>query len=148
MAQSALHFNFEIASPERVVLRAVVTQVSVPTAQGEITVLAHHIPLVANLKSGVVEAVLSDGSREVMSVSGGLVEIMVGKVVILADTAERAAELDEARISAAKAQAEALKAQARQHDDVEFARLSALIEKELARERSLKRWKRIDSLHS
>lgn len=143
MATPASTFHFEIASPERVVLKATVTQVSVPTTEGEITVLSHHIPLVATLKPGVVEALLVDGSREVMSVSGGLVEVMVGKVVILADTAERAAELDEERILAAKAKAEELKAQARQHDDVEFARLSAMIEKELARERGLKRWRRL-----
>ncbi len=148
MATLNPQFTFEIASPERVVLKAAVVQVSVPTTRGEITILPHHIPLVATLKPGVIEALLIDGTREVMSVSGGLIEVMVGKVVILADTAERAAELDEARIMAAKAKAQELKAQAQHVDNVEFARLSALIEKELARERGLKRWKRLSNVQS
>jgi F0F1-type ATP synthase epsilon subunit len=51
------HFTFEIASPERVVLKANMHQVSAPTVMGEITILPSHIPLVALLKPGVIEAV-------------------------------------------------------------------------------------------
>lgn len=145
---SSSYFAFEIASPERVVLKASTVQVSVPTAQGEITVLPHHIPLVATLKPGVVEAVLEDGSRQIMAVSGGLVEVMIDKVVILADTAERADELDEERIASAKAKAEALKTEARHIDDVDFARVSAMLEKELARSNAVRRWRKLNNVHS
>jgi protein-disulfide isomerase len=54
------HFTFEIASPERVVLKANMHQVSAPTVMGEITILPSHIPLVALLKPGVIEAVTID----------------------------------------------------------------------------------------
>jgi F0F1-type ATP synthase epsilon subunit len=47
----------------------------------------------------VIEAVTVDGNREVMAVSGGFIEVLAGKVVILADTAERASELDEHALS-------------------------------------------------
>ncbi len=141
---SAAAFAFEIVSPERLVLRASVRQVSAPTVMGEITILPSHVPLVALLKPGVIEAVLEDGQHELMAVSGGLIEVMSGKVVVLADTAERAAELDEERIALARSRAESLKEQAEHIDDVEFARLSAALETELARERALKRWRKLN----
>ena len=143
MSQALNCFKFEIVTPERVVLKASVRQVSIPTVEGEITVLPMHVPLVSLLKTGVIEAVLEDGGRDVMAVSGGLVEVLADKVVILADSAERAAEMDEAAIEAAHQRAEALKKQAQDQDDVEFARLSALIERETARTHALKRWRKI-----
>lgn len=144
MAATTGQFVFEIASPERVVLKTEVTQVSAPTAMGEITILPTHIPLVALLKPGVIEAVKVNGEREIMAVSGGLVEVMAGKVVVLADTAERAMELDEERIKIAQRKAEELKEQARHQDDVEFARLSAFLEKEVARGRAVTRWRALN----
>jgi len=135
--------EFEIVSPERVVLKVDIAQVTVPTVDGEITILPMHVPLVALLKPGVIEARLKDGQSEIMAVSGGLVEVLPGKVVILADSAERAHELDVEKIEAAKIRAEGLKEQVRHQDDVEFARLSALIERDVARSHAVKRWKKI-----
>ena len=142
------HFTFEIASPERVVLKANMHQVYATTVMGEITILPSHIPLVALLKPGVIEAVTIDGVREIMAVSGGLIEVMAGKVVVLADTAEKASELDEERIKQAQERALGLKEQARHQDDVEFARLSALIEKEVARGHAVRKWKRLSNIDS
>lgn len=144
MAGTRQQFRFEIASPERVVMKEEVRQVTAPTAMGEITILPGHVPVVGLLKPGVIEAMTVDGRREVMAVSGGLIEVMAGKVVVLADTAEKAAELDEARIEEAKKRAEALKEAAQHEDDVDFARLSAMIEKEVARGMAVKKWKRIN----
>jgi F0F1-type ATP synthase epsilon subunit len=69
---------------------------------------------------------------------------MAGKVVVLADTAEKASELDEERIKQAQERALGLKEQARHQDDVEFARLSAMIEKEVARGMAVRRWRAIN----
>ena len=146
MVANASQFKFEIASPERVVMRETILQLTVPTVMGEVTILPSHIPLVALLKPGVIEVLTTDNRREVMSVSGGLLEVMAGKVVILADTAERAAELDEQRIVEAQARAEALKSQAQRQDDVDFARLSALIEKEVARGHAVRKWKHLNNI--
>jgi F-type H+-transporting ATPase subunit epsilon len=146
MSLSSTHIIFEIASPQRVVLKADVVQVSAPTRMGEITILPTHIPLVALLAPGVIEATRVDGTKEVMSVSGGFIEVLAGKVVVLADTAEHAAELDEQRIIEARSRAEALKEQAQHQDDVDFARLSALIEKEIARGNALHKWRKLNNI--
>ncbi len=143
MSEAAHYFKFEVVSPERVVLKTTARQVSIPTTEGEITILPLHVPLVSLLASGVIEVVLENGERDIMAVSGGLLEVLADKVVVLADSAERAEELDDTVIAEAHKRAETLKEQARNQDDVEFARLSALIERETARSHAVKRWKNI-----
>jgi F-type H+-transporting ATPase subunit epsilon len=139
---SDLSIQFELVTPERLVLREAVLQATIPTELGEITILPNHIPLVAILKPGVVEVKRPDNSLEIMAVSGGFVEVLKDKIVILADTAERAAELDEARIAEAQARAAALKADANRQASVDFAAAAAALEKEFARARAVKRWKK------
>jgi F-type H+-transporting ATPase subunit epsilon len=143
---SAQTIQFEIVTPERLVLRQEILQITVPTTTGEITILPNHIPLVSILQPGVIEIKLADNTREIMSVSGGFIEVMQGKIVILADTAERAGELDEQRIEEAKKKAEEIKKSAKNADDVQFADISARLEKELARGRAVNRWRKIKNL--
>lgn len=135
--------KFEIVTPERVVLKEQVVQVTVPTKQGEITVLPGHIPLVASLMPGVIEIAKEDGEQEVMSVSGGFIEVLKDKIVILADTAERAEEIDIDRVEEAKKRAEEIKKDTRHFDRERFVNISANIAKELARTKAIKRWKKI-----
>lgn len=82
--------KFEIVTPERTVLKQDILQVTLPTQSGEITILPDHIPLVSILKPGVLKIKTADQETEIMSVSGGFIEVLRDKVVILADTAERA----------------------------------------------------------
>lgn len=138
--------HFEIVTPERVVLKEDILQLSVPTTSGEITVLPDHIPLVAILKPGVMELKKEDGREEIISVSGGFIEVMKEKIVILADTAERAGELDEERIKEARRKAEEIKQSARDKDDVEFTDIAVRLEKELARERALNKWRKLNKI--
>ncbi|MBU4347304.1 F0F1 ATP synthase subunit epsilon [Patescibacteria group bacterium] len=138
--------NFEIVTPERVVLKEEVAQVTAPTKQGEITVLPNHIPLVASLMPGVIEVVKTDGTREVMSISGGFIEVLKDKVVILADTAERAEEIDVKRVEEARRMAEQTIKEMRKYDQKSFTDVSARIAKELARTKAVKRWKRIKKI--
>ena len=135
--------KFEVVTPEKVVLKKQILQVTVPTEDGEITVLPEHIPLMSILKPGVIEMKLEDGELEVMSVSGGFIEVMRDKIIILADTAERADELDEARIEEARARAEARKKDLENVDDVQFANIAVQLEKEMARLKALTRWRRL-----
>jgi len=138
--------KFEIVTPERVVLKEDILQVTVPTRNGEITVLPNHIPLVASLQPGVIEVKTKAGETEIMSVSGGFIEVLKDKVVILADTAERAEEIDEKRAEEAKERAEKIKKEAAHKDDIDFAGMTALIEKELARTRAARRWKKLKNI--
>ena len=139
--------KFEIVTPEKVVLKAEVKQITLPTKQGEITVLPGHIPLVATLQPGVIEIKKSDSDIEVISVSGGFIEVLRDKVVILADTAERAEEIDVERAEAARARAEQTMKEMRRFDQARFANVNAQIAKELARSRAVKRWKKIKNIN-
>ena len=135
--------KFEIVTPERVVLKEEVLQVTVPTIEGEITVLPKHSPLVSILKPGVLEMKKLDGTIEIASVSGGFVEVLLNKVIILADTAERAEEIDLERAEEARKKAEESLKNLRSVDASQFATLTALMEKELARTRTAKRWRNL-----
>jgi len=140
--------KFEIVTPERVVLRQEALQVTVPTTSGEITILPDHIPLVSILQSGVIEVKRADNIVEIMSVSGGFIEVLKDKIVILADTAERAEELDEERIKEAHKRADELKKSAKATDDIDFADVSARIEKELARLRAVNKWRKLKNINN
>ena len=140
---AAHNIKFEIVTPERVVLREEILQITVPTTSGEITILPDHIPLVSVLKPGVIEVKGLDNQVKVMSVSGGFIEVLHDKIVILADTAERAEEIDEVRVEEARMRAEELKKTAKNADDVEFTNIAAQLEKELARMRAVNRWRKL-----
>ena len=131
--------TFEIATPERIVYKEQVDSLTLPTKDGEITVLPNHIPLVAVLVPGV--AVVRKGGKEsYMAVSGGFIEVQPGnRVVVLADTAERAEELTEAAIEKARADAESALKEKRNMDDETFAAAAAGLERELARLRVARR---------
>lgn len=123
--------HFEIITPERVVYKNEVDQVTIPTAEGEITVLPNHIPLIAVLRPG--ELVAKKGKEEIaMACSGGFIEVTQGKVLVLADTAEKAEELVEEEIQKAKNRAQKILEE--KHVDAEkYADAAASLERELAR---------------
>ncbi|MSU75282.1 MAG: ATP synthase F1 subunit epsilon [Candidatus Magasanikbacteria bacterium] len=127
--------NFKIVTPEREVFADEITQVTMMTTMGEITVLQHHIPLVANLVPGEIK--YKKGTEELsIAVSGGFAEVRPdGSVVVLADTAEHAHEIDLARAEAARDKAAKLMESAREKDDVNYAAMAAQMEKALARVR-------------
>ena len=135
--------KFEIVTPERTVLREDVAEVTIPTNQGEITVLPKHTPLIAFLQPGVLTLKKKDGEKSVAFVSGGFVEVFKNKVVVLADAAERAEEIDLAKVEEAKRRAEEAMSRLRGEDAAQFAEVSAQLERELARTRAVKKWKNI-----
>ena len=133
-------FKLKIVTPERVVLSDEVTQVSVETKMGQITILPNHLPLVAELAAGEI-IVKQDGEKEDwMAVSGGFVEVLPNQVVILADTAEYAEEIDEQRAEEAKKRAEKLLKE-KLADSEDYARVAAMLQKELARLKVVRRRK-------
>lgn len=136
------HLTLTITSPHGPIYQqSDVERVSVPTADGEITILPRHIPLVAALQPGEI-VVHRDGATIPLAVSEGVLEIEgESKVHILADTAEHAEEIDVARAEAARKRAEELLAQQHDLEDVDFARIQAQIEKEMARLGVAKKYK-------
>lgn len=126
-----------IATPEREVYRDTVDSVSLPTVNGEITVLPHHIPLSTILKPG--ELVLrKDGVAKPYAVSGGFIEVQPHQLVVLADTAEHIEEIDEQRAEEAIARAKAAKEDMRE-DHVEYAAVTAKLERDLNRLRIVRK---------
>jgi F-type H+-transporting ATPase subunit epsilon len=127
-----MKIKFKIVTPERTVFEDEIDQVTLPTQEGEITVLANHIPLISVLQAG--ELVAKKGGEEIaMAVSGGMVEVRSNEITILADTAERAEEIDLARAEEAKQKAEKLKDERIQTDEAQYATAAAILEKNLAR---------------
>lgn len=143
MFDSKKKIKFEIVTQEKVVLKEMILQVTVPTEEGEITVLPNHTPLIANLEPGIIELKKEDKTIEIMSLSGGFIEVLRNKIVILADTAERAEEIDEKRAQEARKKAEESLKDLRQFDSKRFANISSMIAKELARTRAVIRWKKL-----
>ncbi len=140
------NIKFEIVTPERVVLKEQIKEATIPTKEGEITVLPNHIPLVSILVPGVIELKKENEEKEIISISGGFVEVLKDKIVILADTAERAEEIDEKRLEEARKKAEDIKKGIRKFDELRFTNINARIATELARSKAIKRWKKIKSL--
>lgn len=127
----ASKLKFEIITPERVVLKDEVDQITLPTAEGEITVLPNHIPLIGVLRPGEIVA-KKDREEIAMSCSGGFIEVTGDKVLILADTAEKAEELVEVEILKAKERAQKI-IEEKQVDAERYADAAASLERELAR---------------
>lgn len=125
--------KFQIVTPEKTVSSDEIEQVSLPTPDGEITVLPHHIPLVTILKPGELRY-KKNGEEFSLAVSGGFVEIRDdGSVVVLADTAEHAAEIDLTRATEAKEKAAKIMAESRHSEHVNFETLESQLEKQLVR---------------
>lgn len=81
--------------------------ISVPGAEGQITVLARHAPLLAMLEPGEL-VIRAEAGEAVLAIGGGFVEVRDNQVIVLADTAERAEEIDIARAEAARRRARML----------------------------------------
>ena len=97
--------NVELVTAEGRVLSQEADFVLAPGADGDLGVMPHHIPLLTPLRTGEV-MVRNDGVEEYLFVSGGFLEVLPDRVVILADAAERAEDIDQARAEAARRAAE------------------------------------------
>ena len=100
-------YNLEVVTPERVMLSDQVTFTIAPGTEGELGILAGHAPLMTALNPGEVRATLADGRTTAhIVISGGFMEVTGARTTILAESAERADEIDmtraEADLAAAK----------------------------------------------
>ena len=93
-------FNFELVSPERLLLSEQVLSVVVPGTDGDFTVLAKHAPLMTTLKAGVVDAVLADGGTKRIFVRGGFADVTPDGFTLLAEEAMALEDLNPAALDA------------------------------------------------
>jgi F-type H+-transporting ATPase subunit epsilon len=97
--------DFEVATPERLVLSETVDEVVLPGTEGYLGVLPGHAPLLTSLRPGEIAYRVGNAHRYV-AVSTGFAEVLRNRVSILADTAERAEEIDVERARRSKERAE------------------------------------------
>ncbi|MGY0561030.1 MULTISPECIES: F0F1 ATP synthase subunit epsilon [unclassified Luteimonas] len=96
----------DIVSAEAEIFHGEATLVVVTGEMGELGIAPRHAPLITRLKPGKVVVTQADGSKLDFAIGGGILEVQPQVVTILADTAIRADEIDEASVRAAKEEAE------------------------------------------
>ncbi len=102
----AMTMHCDIVSAEREIFSGRVTMVIATGTLGELGIMPGHAPLLTGIVPGPVRLKMDGGEEEVFFASGGFLEVQPGVVTVLADTALRADDLDEAEAAAAKEQAE------------------------------------------
>jgi F-type H+-transporting ATPase subunit epsilon len=87
-------FDFELVSPERLLVSEKVSEVVIPATLGEMTVLANHAPTMTTIKPGVVTVKLASGQVNKYVVFGGFVDILPTSCTLLAESAVAASDLN------------------------------------------------------
>ena len=117
--------TLEIVTPDRALLREEVDEVVVPGSQGEFGVLPGHTPFFTSLRTGAMWY-QQGGQKHFLMVSVGFVEVLPDSVTVLAQVAERAEDLDQARAEAGMKRAEEVMSVAPHEIDFERARIAML----------------------
>jgi len=118
--------HVDVVSAEASIFAGEAKFVSLPGEAGELGILPGHTPLISRIRPGTVKIEREDGKEELVFVAGGLLEVQPGTVTVLADTAIRSQDLDEAKAEAARKQAEEALRQAKDKTEI------AVVEAELA----------------
>jgi len=117
--------RLDVVTPYGLVLSEDVDELTATGSEGEFGVLPGHVPFITTLKIGML-IIKKDGQTGYVFVSSGYCEVTFDKVVVLADSAERAEEIDVDRAVAARQRAEE---RLRQAEKIDFARATAAIER-------------------
>jgi F-type H+-transporting ATPase subunit epsilon len=123
--------HVDVVSAEELIFSGEAKFVALPGENGELGILPRHTPLITRIRPGAVRIEKADGSgEEFVFVAGGILEVQPGTVTVLADTAIRGKDLDEAKALEAKKQAEEAMKNAKSDIDLaaaqgEFAAMAA-----------------------
>ena len=132
MAQT---MQLDIVSAEKSIFSGAVEFVSARAVHGDVGILPRHAPLLVQLQPGEVRVKMPGGEEEYFYVAGGIMEVQPNIVTVLADTAARAKDLDEAAALEAKARAErALKDRSA---DIDYAKAQAELAAAMAQLRAI-----------
>jgi F-type H+-transporting ATPase subunit epsilon len=133
----AFTIHVDIVSAESEIFSGLAEMVFAPAAEGEVGIMPRHAPLLTRLAPGEVRVKVPDGGEQLFFVSGGMLEIQPHVVTILADTALRAQDVDEAAALEAKEAAERVV-----HDrqsDIDYARAMADLAQKAAELQAIQR---------
>lgn len=131
----------EVVSAETELYSGLATMVIATAEAGDVGILPRHTPLLTRLKPGDVRVIKEDGDEELIYVSGGILEVTPTVVTVLADTAIRATDIDEA--AALEAQQKAEQALKDSQADIDYARTRAELAQAVAQLQALKKIKKI-----
>ncbi len=118
--------HVDVVSAEESIFSGEATFVALPGEMGELGIKPRHTPLITRVKPGAVRVEKADGTEEFIFIAGGILEVQPKGVTVLADTAIRGKDLDEAKAGEAMKAAEAAKAAAKDKTEL------ATVEGELA----------------
>ena len=126
----SMTLHVDIVSAESEIFSGTVTMVFAPAEMGEVGIAPRHAPMLTKLKPGEVRVQTQGGEEQSFFVSGGLLEVQPHVVTVLADTANRAHDLDEAAALEAKERAEQLLSD--KQADIDYARAQAELAESMA----------------
>ena len=133
----------DIVSAEGEIFAGPVQSVVVPALEGDIGVYPRHAPLLTMLRPGEVRVHAPDGQEQLFYVGGGALEIQPKRVIVLADTAARGHDLDEAAALAARQRAE--EALAAHVDKISYAEAQAELARAVAQLKLIEKLRRVKS---
>jgi F-type H+-transporting ATPase subunit epsilon len=133
----AMTLHVDIVSAEAEIFSGTVTMVFAPAEMGEVGIAPRHAPLLTRLKPGEIRIQQADGSEQSFFVSGGMLEVQPHVVTVLADTAIRAHDLDEAAALQAKERAERMLTD--KHADIDYAKAQAELAQSIAQLRAIQK---------
>jgi len=135
----AKHFHFTLSTPEAVLFDGKTDYVGATTPEGEIGIMADHLPVITLISSGVMKISSPEGEK-FLATGGGFIKVTKDKVVGFAQTAEFAESIDEERaISAMK---EAQNKMKEKTDEISLADATGLLERNAARLKVVERKKK------
>lgn len=115
--------HIDVVSAEEAIFSGEAKFIALPGEAGELGIYPKHAPLITRIKPGAVRIVKADDTEEFVFVAGGILEIQPNVVTVLADTAIRGHDLDEAKASEALKQAEEARANAK--NEIDFAKATS-----------------------
>ncbi len=134
----AMTVHVDIVSAEEEIFSGLAEFVALPGESGELGILPGHMPLMTRIKPGAVRVkVPNQSEEELVFVAGGLLEVQPGLVTVLADTAIRGKDLDEAKALEAKKRAE--EALQNQSAEIDYASATAELAEAIAQLAAIKK---------
>ena len=143
--------SLKILTPEKFIYQDDVLEVSLPTESGEVSILPDHAPLVSIIKTGEIRIRKEENSDVVpLSIASGVLEVRPSskidnkktEIIILASNSEFASDIDIERSQQAYDRAQKAMEEKENLSDIDFAKLQAVIDKELNRINVSKKWRR------
>jgi F-type H+-transporting ATPase subunit epsilon len=133
--------HVDVVSAEEEIYSGLAEMVIIPAVMGDVGILPRHAPLISTMKPGEVRVMKEGGVEEAFYVSGGMLEVQPYTVTVLADTAIRAHDIDEAAALEAKQRAEKMLVD--HQADVDYAKAQAELAQAMAQLEAIQRLRKI-----